>query len=165
MKKEKLNINITVDKDTELFNPYNKEQLSDELSNYIYNCCKGTPTKRNIKINILHNYNISEEEKKEIIDAIRANYGIDIQENILQFKYDLGLELLLILIGTILLILSKLLTTMDTYILQELISIFGCVMIWEAAYNFIFKDIKKAIENKRLKKLTEAKISFKQAKD
>ena len=46
MKKEKLNINITLDKNTQIFNPYNKEQLSDELSNYIYSCCKGTPTKK-----------------------------------------------------------------------------------------------------------------------
>ena len=160
MKKEKLNINITLDKETQIFNPYNKEQLSDELSNYIYNSCKGTPTKKNIKINIIHKHEIKEEEKKEIIDAIRSNFGIDIKENILHFKYDLGLELLLILIGSILLIISKLLT--DTYVLQELISIFGCVMIWEAAYNFIFQDIKTTIENKRLKKLTEAKINFKQ---
>jgi len=160
MKKEKLNINITLEKHTQIFNPYNKNQLSDELSNYIYNSCKGTPTKKNIKINIIHNHEIKEEEKKEITDAIRSNFGIDIQENILHFKYDLGLELVLILIGSILLILSKLLT--NTYVLQELISIFGCVMIWEAAYNFIFQDIKKTIENKRLKKLTEAKINFKQ---
>jgi len=162
--KEKLNINITIDKNTQIFNPYNNEQLSDELSNYIYNSCKGIPTKQNIKINIIHNYKLNEQEKKEIIDGIRSNFGIDIKENILQFKYDLGLELLLILLGTILLILAKLLKN-DTYILQELISIFGCVMIWEAAYNFIFKDIKASIENKRLKKLTEAKINFKQIKD
>ena len=165
MKKEKLNINITINKETQIFNPYNNEQLSDELSNYIYSSCKGTPTKKNIKINIIHNYEIKEEEKQEIIDAIRSNFGIDIKENILHFKYDLGLEFLLIIIGTILLVFSKLLTIVDTYILQELISIFGCVMIWEAAYSFIFQDIKTTIENKRLKKLTEAKIYFKQIKD
>ena len=46
MKKQKLNINITINKETQLYNPYNKEQLSDELSNYIYSSCKGTPTKK-----------------------------------------------------------------------------------------------------------------------
>ena len=158
--KEKLNINIALEKDTKIFNPYNKKQLSDELNNYIYSSCKGTPTKKNIKINIIYNEEIKEEEKKEIIGPIRSNFGIDIKENKLHFKYDLLLELLLILIGTILLILSKILN--KTYIFKELISIFGCVMIWEAAYNFIFQDIKTTIENKRLKKLTEAKINFKQ---
>jgi len=164
MNKEKLNINITIDKETQIFNPYNNEQLSDELSNYIYSCCKGTETNQNITINIIHNHKLEEKEKQKIIDGIRSNFGIDIKENILQFKYDLAIELLLILLGTILLILAKLIKN-DTYILQELISIFGCVMIWEAAYNFIFKDIKTSIENKRLKKLTKAKINFKQIKD
>ena len=161
MKKEKLNINITLDKDTQVFNPYNKEQLSDELSNYIYSSCKGSSSKKNIKINILHNHNIKEEEKKEIIDAIRSNFGIDIKENILHIQYELGLELILILIGTILLTTSKLFHLLDTIVIDEVISIFGWVMIWEAAYHFLFVDIKKMIENKRLKKLTEAKITFK----
>lgn len=165
MRKEKLNINITLEKDTQIFNPYNNKQLSDELGNYIYNCCKGTPSKKNIKISIFHNYDLQDDEKKEIIDAIRSNFGVDIVENILRFRYDLSLELLLILIGSLLLLLSKVLTNMETYVLQELISIFGCVMIWEAAYNFIFQDIKTTIENKRLKKLTEAKIIFKYKED
>lgn len=38
-------------------------------------------------------------------------------------------------------------------------------MIWEAAYHFLFVNIKGMIENIRLKKLTEAKIYFKQIKD
>lgn len=162
MKKQKLNINITLDKNTQVFNPYNKEQLSDELSNYIYSCCKGTPTKKNIRINIIHNHEIKDEEKKEIIDAIRSNFGIDIKENILNIRYELSLELLLILIGTILLITSKIFHNLNAFVIDEVISIFGWVMIWETAYHFIFVDIKKFIENKRLKKLTEAKINFKQ---
>ena len=162
MKKQKLNINITLDKNTQVFNPYNKEQLSDELSNYIYSCCKGTPTKKNIKINILHNHKLEDEEKREITDAIRANFGIDIQENLLQIQYELSLELLLIFIGTILLITSKVFHNLNAFVIDEVISIFGWVMIWEAAYHFLFVDIKKMIENKRLKKLTEAKINFKQ---
>ena len=162
MKKQKLNINITLDKETQIYNPYNKEQLSDNLSNYIYSCCKGTPTKKNIKINIIHNHGISEKEKQEIIDAIRSNFGIDIQENILQIQYGITIELLLIIIGTILLVTSKGFHILNTIVIDEIISIFGWVMIWEAAYHFLFVDIKKMIENKRLKKLTEAKINFKQ---
>jgi hypothetical protein len=165
MKKEKININITLDKDTEIFNPYNKEQLSDNLNNYIYNSCKGNSNNKNIKINILHSHNLNEEEKKEIIDAIRSNFGTDIKENILHIQYELSIEIILILIGTILLVTSKFFHLLDTIIIDEVISIFGWVMIWEAAYHFIFVDIKEMIQNKRLKKLTEAKINFKQIKD
>lgn len=165
MRKEKININITLDKNTEIFNPYNKEQLSDNLSNYIYNNCKGSSNNKNIKINILHSHNLNEEEKKEIIDAIRSNFGTDIKENILHIQYELSIEIILILIGTILLVTSKFFHLLDTIIIDEVISIFGWVMIWEAAYHFLFVDIKKKIQNKRLKKLTEAKIYFKQTKD
>ena len=76
-------------------------------------------------------------------------------------EYELGLEVILILLGTILLITSKFFHQLDTIVIDEVISIFGWVMIWEAAYHFLFVDIKKMIENKRLKKLTEAKITFK----
>lgn len=165
MNKEKINIDITLNKATQIFNPYNKEQLSDELSNYIYNSCKGSSNSKNIKINIHHNHEINNEEKTKIIDAIRSNFGIDIKENILHIKYELSLELILILIGAILLITSKVFHNLNTIVIDEVISIFGWVMIWEAAYHFLFVDIKKMIENKRLKKLTEAKIYFKQKKD
>ena len=101
-------------------------------------------------------------QKQKIIDAIRSNFGTDIKENILQIQYELSLEIFLILIGTILLVTSKIFETLDTVVIDDVISIFGWVMIWEAAYHFIFVDIKKLIENKRLKKLTEAKIKFKQ---
>ena len=165
MNKEKININITLNKDTQIFNPYNNNQLSDELSNYIYNSCKGSSNKKNIKINIFHNHEINDEEKTKIIDAIRSNFGLDIKENILHIQYELSLELILILIGTILLITSKVFHNLNTIVIDEVISIFGWVMIWEAAYHFVFVDIKEMIENKRLKKLTEAKINFKQIKD
>ena len=165
MKKEKIQINITLNDNTQIFNPYNKEQLRDELSDYIYNSCKGSSNNKNIKINIIHNHDINDKEKEKIIDAIRSNFGIDIKENILHIKYELSIEIILIIIGTILLVTSKFFHNLNTIIIDEIISIFGWVMIWEAAYHFIFVDIKEMIENKRLKKLTEAKIYFKQIKD
>ena len=165
MKKEKLTINITLDKGTSVFNPYNNEQLSDDLSCYIYSQCKGYSSNRNIKINILHSHNLSDNEKHMIIDAIRSNFGVDIRENILNIRFRLILEIILIFFGTMLLAASKLFHLWNAVVLDDVVSIFGWVMIWEAAYHFLFVDIKEMIENKRLKKLTEAKINFKQIKD
>ena len=164
MKREKLIINITLDKDTVVFNPYNCEQLSDGLSFYIYSQCKGTPANHGITINIFHSHVLSDDDKHRIIDAIRSNFGVDIRENILNIRFRLSLEMFLIFLGTILLIASKLFHWLNTLVLDEVISIFGWVMIWEAAYHFLFVDIKEMIENKRLKKLTEAKINFKKIK-
>lgn len=159
--KKRIEIDITLSNKNEIFNPFNKDQLSDELSNYIYNQCKGKPIKNNISINIMHSFEIKNEEKKEIVDAIRSNFGIDIKENTLRLKYELLVEFILILIGSVLIITSNYFDNLHALILGEIISIFGCVIIWEVAYNLIFTDTKTLIENKRLKKLTKAKISFK----
>ena len=48
--KKRLEINIFIKNNTKIYNQYNENQLSDELSNYIYNQCKGTKVKTNINI-------------------------------------------------------------------------------------------------------------------
>lgn len=158
--KKRLEINITINEKTKIYNNFNNEQLSDELSNYIYNQCKGSSIKTNINININHNYDISDNEKTKIIDAIRSNYGIDIKENLLTIKYEHIKEIFLLLLGIILLITSKILVDIKSPILAEIISIFGCVVIWEIAYNIFFVETTKKIENQRLERLKKAKITF-----
>lgn len=162
MDKKRLEINITLNKDTAIFNEFNSNQLSDDLSNYIYSSCKGYSTNKNITINIFHNYEITDNEKHKIIDAIRSNYGIDIRENNIKFRYEITTEIILVLIGSIFIVLSQIIDNLNTLLLDELISIFGCMIIWEVSYNIIFNNTRMYIENKRLRKLTEAKINFKQ---
>ena len=106
MKKEKIKIDITIKKETEIFNPFNNNQISDELENYIYSQCKGSPINKNIKININHDFEITEKEKEKIIDGIRANFGIDIKENILYLKYHFAVETILIILGSLFIITS-----------------------------------------------------------
>ena len=48
--------------------------------------------------------------------------------------------------------------------MDEVISIFGCVTVWEVAYNIIFVETRIREDNKRLKKLTEIKINFNEIK-
>lgn len=159
--RKRLEIEITLNKNTQIYNTFNNNQLSDELSNYIYNQCKGTSTKTNINININHTFKINNEEKIKIIDAIRANYGIDIKENILTIKHEHIKEMILLLIGSILLILSNILVS-KAALLGEIVSIFGCVIIWEIAYNIVFVETTTKIENQRLERLKKAKIIFKE---
>ncbi len=165
MNKKRLEIDITLNKNTNVFNEFNSNQLSEELSNYIYSSCKGYSTSKNITINIFHDYEIKDDEKHKIIDAIRANYGIDIRENNIKFRYEITTEIILILIGSIFIILSQIIDNLNFLLLDEIISIFGCMIIWEVAYNIIFNNTRIYIENKRLKKITEARIIFKKSKD
>ena len=89
MNKKRLEIDITINEETNIFNEFNNEQLSEELSNYIYSNCKGNSIEKNITINIIHKHKLDEEEKQKIIDAIRSNFGIDIRENNIRLKYEI----------------------------------------------------------------------------
>lgn len=158
--KKRLEINIFIKNITKIYNQYNENQLSDELSNYIYNQCKGKQAIKNINLNINHDFDINNEDKIKLINTIRENYGIDIKENLLKMKHERIKETILFFIGVLLIVFSKLFNYINGEIMGEIISIFGWVAVWEIAYNLIFAKTKIIIENKRLKKLTEAKIIF-----
>lgn len=165
MNKKRLEINITINEETNIFNKFNNEQLSEDLSDYIYSNCKGNSINKNITINIIHKHKLKNEEKHKIIDAIRANYGMDIRENNMKIKYEIIIEILLVIIGSILISFSQLIDALNIHLIDEIISIFGCMIVWEVAYNIIFNNSKMYIENKRLRKLTEARINFKEEKN
>jgi len=157
---KKIEIDIIVDQNTPIYNKFNSNQLSDELSDYIYNQCKGLPTNSNITLKIISSFKITNEEKDKIVDCIRQNYGICIKENLIKLRFEHAKELLMLVTGIFLLIISSLFNSFISSIIGEIISIFGCVVIWEIAYNIFFIETEIRIKNKRFRKLTEAKIEF-----
>lgn len=159
-KKKKLEIEISLSENSQIYNEFNDNQLSDELSNYIYNQCKGKPVRKNIVLNINHKFKMNEEDKIKLINSIRENYGIDIKENLLKLGFEHVKEFILIVLGSLLLLISNFFNYIDSPIISEIISIFGCVIIWETAHNIFFLETEIRLAIKRLKKLTNAKINF-----
>ena len=160
MNNKEININITVDNLDDITNKFNNTTLSDELSDYIYNECKGNSLRENIKINIHTSKQFTDEEKEKIVDMIRSNYGIDIKENMLYIKYTNIKGLILFIVGIFLICIYNFLNNFELAWIPETILIISWVVIWEAVYNFIFLEVQKRIEIKRLKKLTNCKIDF-----
>ena len=158
--KKRLEINIEINEDSKIYNEYNSTQLSDELNNYIYNQCKGTKVKTNINININHCNKLNDDEKEKIIDAIRSSYGLQIKENLLNLKDEHTKQLILILIGMIIIIISHLLLSYKLDLIADLTSILGYVLLWEIAYNIVFVETIKRNELRRLERLKKAKITF-----
>lgn len=158
--KKRLKINIEINEESKIYNEYNSTQLSDELNNYIYNQCKGTKVKTNINININHCNKLNDDEKEKIIDAIRSSYGLQIKENLLNLKDEHIKQLILILIGMIIIIISHLLLSYKLDLIADLTSILGYVLLWEIAYNIVFVETIKRNELRRLERLKKAKISF-----
>jgi len=160
MKNNRINIDVTLSDYSDVYNKFNSNSLSSDLSNYIYDECIGKPIKSNININIKSEVELSKEQKSKICDMIRSNYGINIKESSLYLKYFNIKSLVLFLVGIILIVIYSVLTNYNLIWLSEIILIVGWLMIGEAVYNYIFLEVQKRIEIKRYKKLATCKINF-----
>ncbi len=149
-------ININDEKDYE--NKYNFNNLSTELSNYIYEECKGKPINNKISIIIKASYKIKDKEKEEIINKIHNNYKTDLNEQLLMIKYSNSKNIVVFLLGILFLYLYYFIKI--NFVLSEMILIVGWVAIWEAVYAWLFVRDKNNIQIKRLKKLANCEIKF-----
>lgn len=153
-------IDVTLNSFEDSTSKFNNNTLNEELSNYIFKECTGINLKNNIIIRIKPEFNITDIQKEKLVDMIRANYGLDISENLIHVKYENVKKLLLMIFGIIFVLLSELITLDYIFIIKEVLLIIGWVGIWEAVYSLIFVDLKKKFEMKRLKQLTTCKIEF-----
>ena len=55
---------------------------------------------------------------------------------------------------------QSVLPTLEGWRTGESVRIFGCVIIWEIAYNIFFIETSTRIENHRLERLKKSKITF-----
>ena len=149
-------ININDEKDYK--NKYNSNNLSAELSNYIYEECKGKPINNKVLIIIKSNYKINQEEKIDIINKIHNNYKIDLNEQLLMIKYSNIKNVAIFLLGVLFLYLYYFIKI--NFVLSEMTLIVGWVAIWEAVYVWMFIRDKNNIRIKRLKKLANCEIKF-----
>ena len=149
-------ININDEKDYK--NKYNSNNLSAELSNYIYEECKGKPINNKVLIIIKSNYKINQEEKIDIINKIHNNYKIDLNEQLLMIKYSNIKNVAIFLLGVLFLYLYYFIKI--NFVLSEMTLIVGWVAIWEAVYVWMFVRDKNNIRIKRLKKLANCEIKF-----
>ena len=149
-------ININDEKDYK--NKYNSNNLSTDLSNYIYEECKGKPINNKVLIIIKSNYKINQEEKIDIINKIHNNYKIDLNEQLLMIKYSNIKNVAIFLLGVLFLYLYYFIKI--NFVLSEMTLIVGWVAIWEAVYVWMFVRDKNNIKIKRLKKLANCEIKF-----
>lgn len=157
MKKNIIEVFIKEKKD--YINKFHDKKICPELSDYILNECKAFNPRKKVEIHVISNI-MNVKDQEEFVDMIRENYGLDIREaQILSGKKNV-LNLLCILIGIAFLFLSIL--SKGIFVVSEVLLIFGWVPIWEAMYNMLFGGLKSRILIKRLKKLTDCRIIFKE---
>lgn len=138
-------------------NTYNEEILSYNLSNYILEELKGIDTNQNIKFNISSDFYMSEQEKNNLVDMIRNNFGADISEIMNLSKKQKLLNYSILLIATILIVIYSLL---EIKLLAQFILIFGWVLLGESICNFLYKGIENKHKISRRKQIVNAKVIF-----
>ena len=158
-------INIMITKESQLYNQFNDSQLSDELSIYILEQFRGIPIKSDVVLNICPNYKMTKTEKRKLVNEIRENYGLDIRENLLLLKFQRLKELFILFIGLLLIAIAHTLVAEYFYNLQQFLSIFGWVLVYECFSCFSFVNTKLKYKNKRLVKLIRSKIIFNEPED
>lgn len=158
-------INIIITKESPLYNQFNNSQLSDELSNYILEQFRGIPFKTDVVLNIYPNFKMTKSEKRKLVNEIRENYGLDIRENLLMLKLQHLKQILILFIGLLLIAISHLLIKDYYYLLQQFLSIFGWVLVYECFSSFSFVNTKLKYQNKRYVKLIKSKIIFTEPED
>ena len=156
-------IDVILTKDSKIYNEFNNSKLSSELSNYILEQSKGIPLKSIIILNINSYFYMEKEEKQKLVNEIRENYGLDIKENLIKLKYEVIKQVIMLLIGLILSFISNLVSN-NNYLISQFFYIFGWLIIYESISGLIFSNIKTMYQNKKYKKLINAKITFNELK-
>ncbi len=159
MKKETI-IEISFDGKDDYISQFNNAKLSDRLSNYILEECRGKSLSNRITLNIKTNFKINANEKEEFIKMVHENYKTDLKEYTLILKFSNIKKSIIFFIGIILIYLAYFRGISSNEVISEVILIIGWVAIWEAAYTWFFESDKNRIKAKRLKQLAKCRINF-----
>lgn len=151
-------INVKLHSKDDYINKYNDERLNQELIDYLMEEIKATSIKEKIKINIVTEFIMEQEEKNRFLDMIRSHFGTDIGELYNLNERVIIIDFLISIIGILALITYFFL--MDIPLISEFLLIVGWVLLGEVICNILFEMSKTKLQIKKMKKLTTCKIEF-----
>ncbi len=148
---------VNLNKKSDFYNKFNNHKINEKLSEYIYNESLEGNCKDKIIINIDSKVKISDDEKQDMIDIIRKNYGIMVQDLLYSYEKEQDKKAILLVIGIALIILYY---TGFASILKEVILMMGWISICGSVYGLIFSSTQSYVKINRLKNLSKARIYF-----
>ena len=151
-------VKIIIDDIEDIFNKFDKNDISDELATYIENRCSRIK-KNELVINIYTKDDLENVIKDKIVDAIRKHFGLETKYNLLESNRRKIANMLLIIAGVLIILLKNLVPLFNT--IFDILDIIGCFIIWESAYNLIFTDNEEDRKTDRSKKISNCLIKFK----
>jgi len=148
---DNMNIEINLKNESDAFNTFNENKISENLDNYLMTYLEHMPLKDNLTLTITgtDNNNISKIIKEYYKEKYFYLHKLDIYDNFIRS--------ILFIIGFIAILISKKFTN----ILGELFLIAGWVVIWEIIYDILFNEIRRKRKAKIYKTLANSNIIMK----
>jgi len=151
------NIVIDIDDIEDIYNQYNKNELNDDLANYIEKRCSRL-MKNKVDITFVTNEELNDIEKNKINDLVRSHYGLEIKYLNIDVKKIKTANTVYLIAGILIIIIEMILK--DFFLISTVIDILGWVLIWESVFNLLFTDNELDIKLSRAKKILNSNITF-----
>lgn len=150
-------VNVYIDNYDDIFNKFDNTDISDELANFIEQRCSRT-AKNSLRIKIITNEELDNEQKDRVVTAIRSHYGLENKYLGIEIKNLNNANMLYFLVGLLIIFVANILP-IGKFIL-EVIDILGGFIIYESAFNLLFIDNELDLKSYRNKKIEKAHIDF-----
>lgn len=149
-------VNIYADDVNTLFNQFDSEDISDELASYIEKRCSRAKNKMVIKVHT--NDALTHNEKDKIVDSIRSHFGLEIKYLSRDNERMNFVNLIYFIVGVLIILIDYLIPF--NAVVNEVIDLLGCFIIWESSFNLFFTDNEMDRKIDYAKKIINAKIVF-----
>ena len=156
-----VSINIKAESEDKIFSSFNyenKESLTQELSEHIWDSVKIMPFKKDVRLNFYTKENLS---KDEVRSAIRYHYGreyVDVKDQIRKTNRTALTCLLLGIFSLGLLVLFHLI--FDFFLVVTITEIMAWAFVWEAIDLFFFRRAELRRKALRIQKIYFAEINI-----
>lgn len=148
---------VNLNKKRDFYNKFSNVKINEKLSEYIYNESLEGDYKNKVIINISCREKITDEEKQNMIDIIRRNYGIQVKDLLFTYEREQDKKAILLVVGIALIIVYY---TGFVSILKDVVLMFGWLAICSSVYGLVFSSTRSYIKIKRLKNLSKARVYF-----
>lgn len=148
-------IRLTVHEESELYNPFDEELLSDDVVSFLEIRTKGTSG--NISLCICSDCQLDEERARRAFARLFSDYEawLDVER-----KRNTARQFILFGIGVFFIGLWLFVSAVTEGIWPEVLSIIGSFAVWEAANIWILDNPTISVEKYWTRKLEKAEISF-----
>ena len=148
---------VNLNKKRDFYNKFSNVKINEKLSEYIYNESLEGDYKNKVIINISCREKITDEEKQNMIDIIRRNYGIQVKDLLYTYEREQDKKAILLVVGIALIIAYY---TGFVSILKDVVLMFGWLAICSSVYGLVFSSTRSYVKIKRLKNLSKARVYF-----